>query len=169
MKYLDNFFTVVKYIKKFHDWMLKVDECLCSFLIEMFQLCASLCVYSFEGLFVGILCICLFGLGLAHFSSAELSSPWAVVLQFRFQASFISHTGVTAFLIFQTNGHVSIAACQFWFYDSFIIECVKLQCIATDGLLHFSHGQGMSLLCMRKERTDVCLHMCMFASRHVWL
>lgn len=35
---------------------------------------------------------------------------------------------VTAFLIFQTNSHVSTAACQFWFCDSFIIKYVRLRC-----------------------------------------
>ena len=109
------------------------------------------------------------------FASVWLTSTWAVVLQFGFQASFISYTGVTAFLIFQTNGHVSIAACQFWFYDSFIIKCVRLQCSATDGLLHFSHGQGMSILFVcggewrRRGWTCACTCVCMFLSLHGWL
>lgn len=123
---------------------------------------------SFAGLFVGILCICMF-----WFASLQLSSPRAVALQFRFQASFISYTGVTAFLIFQTNGHVSIAACQFWFYDSFIIKRVRLQCSATDGLLHFSHGQAVSLLyvcvCGRRGRPGARTCVCMFVFRHGWL
>lgn len=103
----------------------------------------------------------LYAFGSVRLTSARLSSPWAVVLQFRFQASFISYASVTAFLIFQTNGHVSIAACQFWFYDSFIIKCVRLQCSAADGLLHFSHGQGMSLLYVCVGREDGLLaHVC---------
>lgn len=102
--------------------------------------------------------------------SVQLSSPWAVV-QLRFQASFISHGGdcggleggrlggVAAFLIFQTNSYVSIAACQFWFCDSFIIKGVRLQCRATDGLLHFSHGRGTAA-CVREEKADVRSNMC---------
>lgn len=90
--------------------------------------------------------------------------------QFIFQTLFISYTDVSAFLIFQTNSHVSIAACQFWFYASYIIKW--LQRSSTDGLLHFSHGRGISLLyvcvCWRGyKRADVCMHM--FASYHKWL
>ncbi len=127
----------------------------CVFMCSLF--CSSLC-WHFVPLYF-----------LAGFAPLQLGSGWAVVLQFRFQASFISYVGVTAFLIFQTNGHVSIAACQFWFYDSFIIKFVRLQCSATDGLLHFSHGQGMSLLyvyvgeegkCVLAH-VSVCLHLAM--------
>lgn len=134
--------------------MLEVDDCLCS---------TWVCLYVFILLQVSLLAFC----ALVFFGLVWLTS--AVVLQFRVQASFISYTGVTAFLIFQTNGHVSIAACQFWFYDSFIIKCVRLQCSAADGLLHFSHGQGMSPLYVyagRRGRMCACTCVCMFTSRH---
>lgn len=128
--------------------MLEIDNCsFCFISNENIPVACVLCVYSSADLFVAIFCIGIFRLGSARLSSARLSSPGAVVLQFSFQASFISYTGVAAFLIFQTNSHVSIAACQFWFYDSFIIKCVRLQCSAADGLLHFRLGQGRRLLC----------------------
>lgn len=98
----------------------------------------------------------------AWFSSAQLSLNCRPV-----EVSGFIHKsyggGAAAFLIFQTNSHVSIAACQFWFCDSFIIKCVRLQCSATDGLLHFSHGRGMAV-CVWEKKTDVRLHMCMFSS-----
>lgn len=115
----------------------------------------------------GSLCLhCVRSWHSAWFSSAQLSLNCRPVEV----SGFIhkSYGGAAAFLIFQTNSHVSIAACQFWFCDSFIIKCVRLQCSATDGLLHFSHGRGMAV-CVWEEKTDVRLHMCMFSSHQGWL
>lgn len=99
----------------------------------------------------------------AWFSSAQLSLNCRPVEVSGFIHKSYGGGGAAAFLIFQTNSHVSIAACQFWFCDSFIIKCVRLQCSATDGLLHFSHGRGMAV-CVWEKKTDVRLHMCMFSS-----
>lgn len=74
----------------------------------------------------------------AAFTSAH---PELLLTSRGFKASFISYAFPTEFFIFQTNGQVSVATCQFWFHVSFIIKNISLLFTATGRWLAFNHLQ----------------------------